>query len=66
MEEDYQTWKSLDLLNLLIIMNEEECPSGNFYKTFEEITEMAAEKLDIEPKEVKWLVKKKRQRRERN
>ena len=59
MEEDYLTWKNLELLQLLIIMNEEECPMGHSYKQFEEIAEIAAEKLDIEPKEVKWLVKKK-------
>ena len=58
MEEDYQTWKSLELLQLLIIMNEEECSTGHFFKKFDEIAEMAAEKLDIEPKEFKWLVKK--------
>ena len=34
-------------------------PNGAFFKKFEEIAEMAVEKLDIEPKEVKWLVKKK-------
>ena len=60
MEEDYQTWKSLELLQLLEMMNEEECPTGHFYKKFEEIAEMTAEKLHIDPKEVKWLLKKKR------
>ena len=37
MEEDYQTWESVDLLKLLRIMDEEECPTGHFSKKFDEI-----------------------------
>ena len=42
------------------ILVEEDCPTGHLSGKIDEITEMAAKKLDIEPKEVTWIIRAKK------
>ena len=63
--ETYENWKSVELLQLLQILVEEECPTGHLSRKVDEIVEITAKKLDVEPKEVVWIVRKKRNRSEK-
>ena len=57
--DNFETYKSHELLQLLEILEEEEDPSCELYRRKEQIRKIAAKKLGIEQKEVMWLTKKK-------
>ena len=63
--ENYVMFTSVELIKLLQYVEGEEFPTGHLHEKKREIREVGAKKLDVEPKEVAWLTKKKKQRRAR-
>ena len=54
--EDYDQYTALELIQLLDVLERERFPTGGLYKRENEIMELTAKRLDIEPKEVGWLL----------
>ena len=62
--EGYSEYTVLELFQLLEILERERFPTGNLYKRKNEIMEEAAKQLDVQVKEIGWLMTSKCQREE--
>ena len=62
--ESYGDYTLIELFQLLDILEWERFPTGGLYKRKNEIIEISAKWLDIEPKEVGWLLTNERQRKD--
>ena len=62
--ESYDDYTVVELFQLLDIMEIECFPTGGLYKRKNEIIDITAKRLDIEPNEVGWLLTTRHQRKE--
>ena len=62
--ESYDDYTVVELFQLLDIMERECFPTGGLYKRKNEIIDITAKRLDIEAKEVAWLLTTRCQRKE--
>ena len=54
--ESYDDYTALEMLQLLDILQREPFPTANLYRRKEELFEKTAARLDLEPKEIQWIV----------